>query len=400
MASGLPLTALSPLLALQYGIGRRHARGDGRALALGTPVLSLLGAACTALTAPARGGGSVLAASRCPLFVPLSSSVRARPRRRPRGSLAPHLSLVRGSSWRPLRCPAPFARRSASRSTEMNLFYFSSPSTFSTALAAAGALAFVARRGLGAAGLYVALVVAPTDAQQGEVYRIIFIQYAAWMSMFLYFVMACCNKFRSLSTRGLRGDDAAIAPTGDVHLRRCGPEAPIGSARPGEPTGSGTRGSRPSCFPPLPVLRLSRACQRLRGSRRGTQPSRGRLRPHRAGEPADHLFLGELVNTLHQGSSVASRGTSMHVAMFRGMMLMLSRSGLCDQATLARVARIIILERERHARRCDRYRATEFYVWIPTQHDRGRDRLRDRMAARAPSAGAAPSRREILKPQD
>ena len=44
---------------------------------------------------------------------------------------------------------------------------------------------------LALAGLYVGLVVAPTDAQQGEVYRIIFIHVpAAWMSMFIYLVMA------------------------------------------------------------------------------------------------------------------------------------------------------------------------------------------------------------------
>jgi heme exporter protein C len=42
-----------------------------------------------------------------------------------------------------------------------------------------------------AAGLYVAFFVAPTDAQQGEVYRIIFVHVpAAWMSMFIYVVMA------------------------------------------------------------------------------------------------------------------------------------------------------------------------------------------------------------------
>ena len=35
------------------------------------------------------------------------------------------------------------------------------------------------------------LVVAPTDAQQGDAYRIIFIHVpAAWMSMFIYVVMA------------------------------------------------------------------------------------------------------------------------------------------------------------------------------------------------------------------
>jgi heme exporter protein C len=41
------------------------------------------------------------------------------------------------------------------------------------------------------AGLYVGLAVAPADSQQGEVYRILFIHVAAaWMSMFLYLVMA------------------------------------------------------------------------------------------------------------------------------------------------------------------------------------------------------------------
>src|SRR3979490_1451979 len=44
---------------------------------------------------------------------------------------------------------------------------------------------------LGVAGLYISFFVAPTDFQQGEAYRIIFIHVpAAWMSMFIYVVMA------------------------------------------------------------------------------------------------------------------------------------------------------------------------------------------------------------------
>lgn len=44
---------------------------------------------------------------------------------------------------------------------------------------------------LTAAGLSVGLVIAPTDFQQGDAYRIIFVHVpAAWMSMFLYLVMA------------------------------------------------------------------------------------------------------------------------------------------------------------------------------------------------------------------
>jgi len=43
----------------------------------------------------------------------------------------------------------------------------------------------------GIAGLYVGFLVAPTDAQQGEGYRIIFLHVpASWMSMFIYLVMA------------------------------------------------------------------------------------------------------------------------------------------------------------------------------------------------------------------
>ncbi len=44
---------------------------------------------------------------------------------------------------------------------------------------------------LAIAGLYIGFFVAPTDAQQSEVYRVIFIHVpAAWMSMLIYLVMA------------------------------------------------------------------------------------------------------------------------------------------------------------------------------------------------------------------
>jgi heme exporter protein C len=43
-------------------------------------------------------------------------------------------------------------------------------------------------------GLYGGLVVAPTDYQQGESYRIIFVHVpASWMSLFIYMVMAFCG---------------------------------------------------------------------------------------------------------------------------------------------------------------------------------------------------------------
>ena len=44
------------------------------------------------------------------------------------------------------------------------------------------------------AGLYGGLIMAPTDYQQGESYRIIFVHVpSAWMSLFIYVVMAFCG---------------------------------------------------------------------------------------------------------------------------------------------------------------------------------------------------------------
>src|SRR5207344_1689434 len=71
VASGLPLTILSPFLGLQYGLDAATLATLAAALALGTPILSLLGAACSALALGARGGGVLLALLALPLFVPV-----------------------------------------------------------------------------------------------------------------------------------------------------------------------------------------------------------------------------------------------------------------------------------------------------------------------------------------
>src|SRR6266480_2332340 len=74
--------------------------------------------------------------------------------------------------------------------------------------AAAAALALV--------GLSIGLVVAPTDAQQGDAYRIIFIHVpAAWMSMFIYLVMAFWSALAlGYNTRLSAMMAQALAPTG------------------------------------------------------------------------------------------------------------------------------------------------------------------------------------------
>lgn len=69
---------------------------------------------------------------------------------------------------------------------------------------------------LACVGLWLGLVVAPSDAQQGDAYRIIFIHVpAAWMSMFLYLVMAgWCAVSLALNARLSAMMAQALAPTG------------------------------------------------------------------------------------------------------------------------------------------------------------------------------------------
>ena len=69
---------------------------------------------------------------------------------------------------------------------------------------------------LGVAGLYVGFAIAPTDFQQGEAYRIIFIHVpAAWMSMVIYMVMAFVAAWGWMfNARMASMYSLAMAPTG------------------------------------------------------------------------------------------------------------------------------------------------------------------------------------------
>lgn len=95
LTTGLPLTVLSPLLGLQYGMAADTLLALVAALALGTPVLSLLGGACAALTLGARGGGMLLALVALPLFVPVLIFGAGAAEAQATGlTPAPHLSLL------------------------------------------------------------------------------------------------------------------------------------------------------------------------------------------------------------------------------------------------------------------------------------------------------------------
>jgi heme exporter protein C len=98
----------------------------------------------------------------------------------------------------------------------MKWFWYASPQTFYPLAGRIARGCAVAAALLGAAGLYIGFFVAPTDAQQGEAYRIIFIHVpAAWMSMFIYVVMAFWSALcLALNTRLSGMMAAALAPTG------------------------------------------------------------------------------------------------------------------------------------------------------------------------------------------
>jgi heme exporter protein C len=98
----------------------------------------------------------------------------------------------------------------------IKLFRFASPQTFYPLAGKIARVCAVLAALFAVAGLYVGLFVAPTDAQQGEAYRIIFIHVpAAWMSMFIYVVMALwAAAGLAMNTRLSAMMARALAPTG------------------------------------------------------------------------------------------------------------------------------------------------------------------------------------------
>ena len=95
-------------------------------------------------------------------------------------------------------------------------FWYASPQTFFPFAGKLARVCAVLAVLFAIAGLYTGFFVAPTDAQQGEAYRIIFIHVpAAWMSMFIYGVMAFWAALGlALNTRLSFMMTRALAPTG------------------------------------------------------------------------------------------------------------------------------------------------------------------------------------------
>ena len=230
----------------------------------------------------------------------------------------------------------------------MNPYYFASPSTF---YRLAGWLApgfFVLAAILAAAGLYVGFVVAPTDAQQGEVYRIIFVHVAAsWMSMFLYFVMACYGAVSlTFNTRLAAMMARAIAPTGAMFTF----VALWTGSFWGRPTwgtywvwDARITSELVLLFLYFGFIALANAFE---DPRRGDRAAALLAIIGVVNLPIIY-FSVQWWNTLHQGSSVKLTGTSMHVAMLWGMLLMALAFWMYSIGAVLTRVRSIILDRER-----------------------------------------------------
>ena len=202
------------------------------------------------------------------------------------------------------------------------------------------------------AGLYVGFGIAPTDFQQGEVYRIIFIHVpSAWMAMFIYLVMAgyavVTLVWRSkLSAMMCR----ALAPTGAIMAVI----ALLTGAIWGKPTWGAWGVWDARLTSTLILLFLYLGYMAL------VEAIDDTARADRAG--ALLLLVGVINipiiyfsvrwwNTLHQGASVSlTASPKMASTMLTGMLLMSLAAWMYAIAAALHRVRTMIVQRERHTR--------------------------------------------------
>ncbi|MBI4984413.1 MAG: cytochrome c biogenesis protein CcsA [Rhodocyclales bacterium] len=201
----------------------------------------------------------------------------------------------------------------------------------------------------GVVGLWLSFFVAPTDAQQGEGYRIIFVHVpASWMSMFIYLVLAAwAGLGLALNTRLSGMMASALAPTGALMAFL----ALWTGAFWGKPMwgtwwvwDARITSELILFFLYLGFIALQAAIDD----------------PRRADKAGAILALVGVVNvpiiyfsvkwwnTLHQGSSVSVGKSSMAVTMLWGMLFMALCFWMYSIAVALMRVRAIILEREAH----------------------------------------------------
>jgi heme exporter protein C len=199
------------------------------------------------------------------------------------------------------------------------------------------------------AGLYLGFLVAPIDAQQGEGYRIIFLHVpAAWMSMFIYLVLSFWAAIGlALNTRLSGMMASALAPTGALFAFL----SLWTGALWGKPMWGAWWVWDARLTSSLILLFLYVGFIALQSAIDD---------PRRADKAGALLALVGVVNvpiiyfsvrwwnTLHQGASVSTKGSSMAATMLWGMLLLALAFWMYAIAVALLRVRVIILERERH----------------------------------------------------
>nr|CAH1197502.1 cytochrome c maturation protein C [Candidatus Nitrotoga sp. BS] len=197
------------------------------------------------------------------------------------------------------------------------------------------------------AGLYISFFVAPTDIQQGEAYRIMFIHVpASILSMFIYLVMAGYAALGLIfNTRLSSMMASALAPTGALLAFL----SLWTGALWGKPMWGAWWVWDARLTSELILLFLYLGFIALHASiddpRRADRASALLAIIGSVNVPIIY-FSVQWWNTLHQGASVKLTGTSMHVAMQQGMYTMMLAVWLYAIAVSLLRVRSIILERE------------------------------------------------------
>ena len=201
-----------------------------------------------------------------------------------------------------------------------------------------------------AVGLWIAFFVAPTDAQQGEGYRIIFVHVpASQMSMFIYLIMAAwAGVGLVFNTRLSSMMASALAPTGALFALL----SLVTGALWGKPMWGAWWVWDARLTSELILLFLYLGFLALQSSIDD---------PRRADKACAVLALVGVVNvpiiyfsvkwwnTLHQGASVSmTKSPSMAAPMLWGMLIMVAAFWMYTVAVALARVRNIILERERH----------------------------------------------------
>lgn len=203
----------------------------------------------------------------------------------------------------------------------------------------------------GVAGMIIGFLYAPTDAQQGDVYRIIFVHVpAAWMSMIIYLAMAFWAAMGLIFNVRLAAILArALAPTGALMTFL----ALWTGALWGRPTWGTWWVWDARLTSELILLFLYAGFLALHAA---IEDSR------RADRSAALLALVGVVNvpiiyfsvtwwnTLHQGASVSlTSAPSMAMIMLTGMLIMLLAFWFYSIAVVLARARLLTLKRDQHA---------------------------------------------------